>query len=879
MPKKTKQTIEQKRERDRLQKQKKYAEIKKDPEKYAEVKEKEKARYLKRKENKKIKSAEDMTPRQLRNQRKMWRINSKRHYENKKKEKAIQQLLIDNSPPNSDTEALPAEQDPLARRAASPMPSTSQNCLANSNSCQQCLKKDVLLRKLRYRHKKEIGILKQENEKKEKEKNAIRKMLYRVIKNKKKNENISTEQKVELLVENVSTERREEIKKRLIFGEILSRSVGEGYKCLKKKDKKEFSDVIMTEKEKFKKYKLLTQTKAFTVRNKKDSKTAKNENLTEQLILDFFDDDTVTRIAADKKEYITKNRIRKQKRYLTDTLINLYKKFTHNTNVKVTYQTFCKYRPFWVLYPKESSRNTCACKIHINFDLLIKCLNLNKILKESNGTGILESLCCDVYDENCLNRICEKCRWKKNNYAEFQNDKKIKYYEWRNCSEKYYVKDEEKTKMVTKKETLYDFPRNIILQLEKNLTGYMKHCTNIWTQYKNIKELKNNLTPQEVVIHVDFSENYCVKYHEEIQSFHFGGSRMQLSLHTCVIYLIDPEVGIQKQYSFCTISECTQHDAAAIWAHLIPTIGYVMEISSQIDTVHFISDSPTSQYRNRFIFYMISQLYREFPQLKSITWNYLEAGHGKGAPDGVGAVLKRTADQVVRFGSDVDSLDAFLACLRPRIKMEIRIVSRNDIIARNFPKTLQAAKGTMMVHQVLWSFGSSKLSLRKLSCFRCNNEVVCTHSKHIGYYDIPYCDEVNTDQFQSFIDENTTPEFIQEINDTSFTITPSDPSISSKNHSLKRPHSPIVKILSDINVTDWDSRKFYVHKKNLANMKKDNNKTYHTDFEKFVMNYKGENGDNTKENKDEISEEHEEKKTKILIDYCSDTSEDDLKIF
>lgn len=869
MPKKAKQTLEQKRERDRLQKQRKYAEIKKDPEKYAEVKAKERARYLKRKENRKIKNVEDMTPRQLRNKRKAWRVNSKRHYENKKKEKAMQQLLKDNSPPDSDDiEVRSVEQDPLAPSASSSMPNTSQNCLNNTNPCQQCLKKDVLLRKLRYRHKKEIGILKQELEKKENQKNAIRKMLHRIMKNKKNNENISTEQKIEHLVENVNIERREEIKKKLMFGEILSRSVGEGYKCLRKKDKIEFSDVIMTEKEKFKKYKLLTKTKKFTVRNKKENKTGRNENLTEQLILDFFDDDSVTRIAADKKEYITKNKIRKQKRYLTDTLTNLYKKFTYNSNVKLSYQTFCKYRPFWVLYPKESNRNTCGCRVHINIDFLIKCLNINKIIKESNGTGILESLCCNINNENCLNRTCEKCMFRNIDYAEFQNDKKIKYYEWRNSSEKYFVKDKEKTKVVTKKETLYDFPRNIILRLENNLVGFMNHCNNIWTQYKNIKEFKSFLTPQEVVIHVDFSENYCVKYNEEIQSFHFGGSRMQLSLHTCAIYLIDPEVGIQKQYSFCTVSECTQHDAAAIWAHLIPTIGYVMEISTQIDTIHFISDSPTSQYRNRFIFYMISQLYRDFPQLKSVIWNYLEAGHGKGAPDGVGAVLKRTADQYVRFGSDVDSLDTFLTCLRSRVKIEIRVVTRSDIVAKSFPTTLKPAKGTMMVHQALWSYGCSKITLRKLSCFLCNNQAICCHGKHIGYYEIPCNEEVNTSQFQSFLDENTTPELIQEISETDFQIH-SDHSVSSN-----RPHSPKVKILSDINVTDWVNRRFYINEEDRAKLNTCNN-TFQTGFKEFI---KCDSDNDAKENRIEIIFK-KEMKEKRLFSFSSDSDSDDMNIF
>ncbi|CAG4955600.1 unnamed protein product [Parnassius apollo] len=77
-------------------------------------------------------------------------------------------------------------------------------------------------------------------------------MLYRIMKYKKKNENISTEEKVEQLVENVNTQKREEMKERLMFGEILSKSVGEGYKCLRKKDKKEFSNVVMTKKESLK---------------------------------------------------------------------------------------------------------------------------------------------------------------------------------------------------------------------------------------------------------------------------------------------------------------------------------------------------------------------------------------------------------------------------------------------------------------------------------------------------------------------------------------------------------------------------------------------------------------------------------------------------
>ena len=35
------------------------------------------------------------------------------------------------------------------------------------------------------------------------------------------------------------------------------------------------------------------------------------------------------------------------------------------------------------------------------------------------------------------------------------------------------------------------------------------------------------------------------------------------------------------------------------------------------------------------------------------TWSYFEAGHGKGVADGIGATIKRTADNFVSYGEDI----------------------------------------------------------------------------------------------------------------------------------------------------------------------------------------------------------------------------------
>jgi hypothetical protein len=68
-----------------------------------------------------------------------------------------------------------------------------------------------------------------------------------------------------------------------------------------------------------------------------------------------------------------------------------------------------------------------------------------------------------------------------------------------------------------------------------------------------------------------------------------------------------------------------------------------------ITKVHFISDSPSGQYRNRTNAFLLSLIHNR--GFTGATWNFCECGHGKGAPDGVGAAVKRRADKCVADGT------------------------------------------------------------------------------------------------------------------------------------------------------------------------------------------------------------------------------------
>lgn len=111
---------------------------------------------------------------------------------------------------------------------------------------------------------------------------------------------------------------------------------------------------------------------------------ARKKNISEECVkavVNFFEDDSNSRQGAGKKEFITRKAERKQKRYMLDSLLGLYTKFKQqNSNFKLSYQTFCRLRPFWIVMPNVDRRDTCLCINHANIDLKLSALFNGKIL-------------------------------------------------------------------------------------------------------------------------------------------------------------------------------------------------------------------------------------------------------------------------------------------------------------------------------------------------------------------------------------------------------------------------------------------------------------------------------------------------------------------
>jgi hypothetical protein len=445
-----------------------------------------------------------------------------------------------------------------------------------------------------------------------------------------------------------------------------------------------------------------------------------------QVVEQFFLEDINSRASAGKNETITRNKDKKQKRYLSDTVKNLHKKFCVQKG-KMSYSSFRKFRPFWVVESME--RDTCACKKCENVKLKVKALHRLGELCTQDPSVLLSQIRCSPNSQSCMYNECKLCRSKCVVFTDnARNAAEVTWFQWISKTDKrtrMQAGGSEKTftVRVVAKERIVGTIECLKKSLHDDLQQYTVHVYNIGHQYKQLKDLREQLKINECVVLIDFSENYATKYETEIQSMHFGASRKQVTLHTGMYYTAD------RKTSFCTISDNTRHDPAAIWAHLKPVLT-VLKNRECIDTIHFISDSPSTQYRSvKNLFLMRKLIHLEY-KFSYATWNFTEASHGKGPADGVGALVKSTADRLVKLGIDIPDATALLETLNDTIAVNMFMISEDDI--KEVDNILPAADelkifkipGLMKVHQVRSFATELYMEHRVLSCF-CQQSCNC----------------------------------------------------------------------------------------------------------------------------------------------------------
>ena len=654
---------------------------KENAEEYETYLRKERARYHKRKEKGEIKMVSDMTEREKRHKRKFWRQHKQKERNQKKNRH------LDTPPPTPPTGPFPVR-------------------LQTSSSRQR-------MRRDRAKAYREIDRLKQQVIQQKKMIERYKKRLYRKSQKLKDANSPKTKTKQLLKGQKVN----EHVRKTLLFHNVFLQGIKEKYQnaeCEKAKQllSKAFSSKLLR---KYRMQKLaknhlkLTQRRINHLNSKTLSYSRKSrgkgliQNMKEE-VESFLCREDNSRVKAGKKSTKTKAKVKRQIYLLNDTLKNLHLKYlSENPTRKMSYSLFCRLKPFFIRHPKQSDRETCLCKRHENLQFKANKLKQMKLIPSADLDDLSANITCNTDDIKCMYRTCEVCTEKRVQIGEFEPGQMVEWFEWKtvkqekqkNCTQD--NSPEMNVVIITVKEREKGPIQQLTDKFHEELSKCCKHFYNIKHQYKAIRQLKENLTEKDALIHIDFSENLSCKYFSEIQSMHFGASQRQISLHTGVLYTCE------KSMSFCSISDHLKHGPSAIWGHLEPVLKIVKEEHPTVDHLYFLSDGPTTQYRCRDNFYLLSRIPIEMG-FKSVNWNFLEASHGKGAPDGVGAVVKREADRSVSHGKDITKAENLIETLNS-INLAVKLflvtdeqISKVDMILKD--STMKTVAGTMKIHQV-----------------------------------------------------------------------------------------------------------------------------------------------------------------------------------
>jgi hypothetical protein len=130
---------------------------------------------------------------------------------------------------------------------------------------------------------------------------------------------------------------------------------------------------------------------------------------------------------------------------------------------------------------------------------------------------------------------------------------------------------------------------------------------------------------------MDFAENYSCGHADEIQNAYLD--KYSVTLHPVVVYFKDAE-GKIGHTSYVYVSDTPSHNSGTVYSFMKKICEEVKANRPYTICIHYVTNSPTSQYRNKSIMYLVANHDKIFGMKAS--WQYWEAGHRKGPCDGVG---------------------------------------------------------------------------------------------------------------------------------------------------------------------------------------------------------------------------------------------------
>ena len=395
-----------------------------------------------------------------------------------------------------------------------------------------------------------------------------------------------------------------------------------------------------------------------SVSDKKRGRPAKDISEVEEKWLDvFIDRADITRCSPRRKDSVYIGKIDGERKYLQIRYLLWTIRETldiaNNANKVETAETFFSafgkeltFRQLYMYLKKhkeikwnnEIPHESCTCEICDNLKLFIRGVNSKIEAKlPENCEALVDLFTCNDRTEKCLIGNCDSCPKVDLDFSkpstETDNDLSdessvestpITYYRWTTI--------DKKVQKVACEMELNDVQTTLSDKMKELKTHLHTH----WEQHKTYNKLKNELEPNEMIVHVDFAENYENKQQSEVQSAYFGHT--SFSLFTACCYTRSR--GELEKHKFVVTTEAKDHSrfaAHCLIKRVVEAVRERVNLSSDAQLkVHLWSDGCASQFRSKFVF----RLTTLFPSNWQVHRYYNERHHGKGPMDGLGGCVK-----------------------------------------------------------------------------------------------------------------------------------------------------------------------------------------------------------------------------------------------
>ena len=323
------------------------------------------------------------------------------------------------------------------------------------------------------------------------------------------------------------------------------------------------------------------------------------------------------------------------KKLIMCNLRELFAKFKKQSpDIKIGFSKFAQYRPRNCVFAGSSgTHSVCVCVYHQNVKLMLEGVDISKVTSGqlNDYKDCIAMITCKSASSSCHLNECKNCPtvdtfklYLQNTLNELDIDE-VKYNVWESTN---------RTNLHTRIVSTEFF----VNELSKLLFD-LKPLSFISKQQSSyVKSIENSLKQDEVLVLLDFSENYAFVVQEAVNSFHYNNN--QCTIATAVMYYRDEALEL-KHHSFAFLSDSLSHDSVSVHCILKVLTDHIKSNIKLAKKVIYFSDGAAQHFKNKYNFINLLNHQSDFGL--EAEWHFHATAHGKNVCDGIGAIIKCTA--------------------------------------------------------------------------------------------------------------------------------------------------------------------------------------------------------------------------------------------